>query len=1048
MILAYSGLTFRTGKRWAIGIRRFTWDSKSLVSMLITFLMVVVMGYVGSTIVLVPGAQTFESLKDLSVFLCIVLFGYPALIMVPFAYGVADLIEGVPADFLRDWLVGYFINPACFWIAYQIIGRNPDFRKARTWAWYFLFVIIFMTIEPFLWGYICSGKFTEEISYRNITPALIFTTSITWILAPLATLIAYPLVRRLKLFWAEIPSHAKERALGSSEWQWIDNHQQDQSSLKELSYSIPVRLAVVTPFVFLIVTMVVATAYFTLSSAEENAKKLARRLHDEIAANINMKLDDYLDEINRRHQKISNNDLHRLLTQTALAGHGIAVIVTRDAEVLASSDTPIATRLSDEVVSSLKTHFSDLSDLRTQYQFDFKIISAKPLSHENWFAQASPYFERTKMKWILVTAMPEAYYLNGVRSGNSRAAFVFSVALVLSLLTAILISQVVAEPILKISKATKDLAEGDLSSRVPSSRLEELNLLSIAFNNMAHRLQHLFDDLFKEVNTRKTRELELEQSQIKIREGESRLQMAIKGADLGIWDWDILNNRISWDGSMFRQYGIPKENFCGLPEEWFNCLHPDDREKARQEVAAALHDDKDYDLEFRVCHSDGQVRYIKGIGQTFRDKDGNPIRMVGINYDITDRKLAEIELRRSRDEALRLSDSKSEFLANMSHEIRSPLNAILGVAEVLNETNLDIDQTKLLRVLRKSGAHLLSLINDILDLASLEAKGYTLQLKPFDLHEMANSCCDFMMPQAISKSIGLSLKIGSDVPRFVLGDPQRLRQILINLLSNAVKFTDEGSVCLKVSRKNEDSRPGSITISVSDTGIGISPEKLGLIFERFVQGDSSPNKKYAGSGLGLSISKHLLELMGETIHVESTLGKGSKFYFDLHLDVDNPEKAKPIPKPVYLENRVKILVVDDSEDNLMLMQLFLNQDNFDVHTASNGEEAVEKFKNEKFQIIFMDIQMPKMDGHSATRAIRLLEEQGNLEHTPIIALTAYVLKDDQEKSYAAGCDLHVSKPIAKRALFDLIAKLTRKNRSNKFDTRNPDPKVKDESLPL
>ena len=185
-VSAFGGFTFRPGGHWGVGRERQAWDSKAVLSIPLTFVLIIVTGYIGSFIVLVPGAQTFESLKDLVVFLCIVLFGYPALITVPFAYGLSDLIEGVPPNFLLDWLPGYFINPACFWIAYQLFGKNPDFRRRRTWLMYLAFVVLFMSIEPVLWGYICGGKFTPAVAYRNITPALFFTTAITWILSPIA----------------------------------------------------------------------------------------------------------------------------------------------------------------------------------------------------------------------------------------------------------------------------------------------------------------------------------------------------------------------------------------------------------------------------------------------------------------------------------------------------------------------------------------------------------------------------------------------------------------------------------------------------------------------------------------------------------------------------------------------------------------------------------------------------------------------------------------------------------------------------------------------
>ena len=172
MLCAYGGITFRAGGRWALGSTSQSWNSRALIAAIFTFAIIFLTGYIGSSIVLVPGAQTFESLKDLSVFLCIVLFGYPALLVAPFAYGLSDLVEGVPPAFLGDWLFGYFINPACFWLAHQLIGRDPDFRRARTWGWYALFVLAFMAIEPLLWGYITSPQFTPELAYRSVTPAL------------------------------------------------------------------------------------------------------------------------------------------------------------------------------------------------------------------------------------------------------------------------------------------------------------------------------------------------------------------------------------------------------------------------------------------------------------------------------------------------------------------------------------------------------------------------------------------------------------------------------------------------------------------------------------------------------------------------------------------------------------------------------------------------------------------------------------------------------------------------------------------------------------
>ena len=212
-ICAFGGFTFRIGDQWGFGRERQTWDAKAFLSLPLTFVLIIATGYIGSFIVFVAGAQTFESLKDLVVLLCIVLFGYPALIAVPPAYMLSDLIEGVPPDFVLNWAEGYFFWTAFVWMAYQLIGRNPDFRRVQTWRRYGVFVVLIMLLDPVMWGFICSAQFTSAISYRNISSALFFTLAVTWVLAPGAFLVALPLARRFGWFWAEIPGHVRERAI-------------------------------------------------------------------------------------------------------------------------------------------------------------------------------------------------------------------------------------------------------------------------------------------------------------------------------------------------------------------------------------------------------------------------------------------------------------------------------------------------------------------------------------------------------------------------------------------------------------------------------------------------------------------------------------------------------------------------------------------------------------------------------------------------------------------------------------------------------------------
>jgi hypothetical protein len=293
-VCAYGGFTFRIGERWQFGRKQQRWDTKAFLAMPLTFVLVSASGYVGSSIVLVPGAQTFESLKDLVVLLCIVLFGYPALIAVPPAYMLSDLIEGVPPGFVLSWAEGYFFWTAFVWMAYQLIGRNPDFRRMQTWRRYAVFVALIMLFDPVMWGFICSAQFTSAVSYRNISSALAFTLIVTWLLAPAAFLVALPVARRFGWFWAEIPGHVRKRAIGSSEWIWEAGRGEAHGDLDPAPDGLPIRIFIFTPFIALVLLMVGGTATVALRSADDDAERLATKLHEQLSANLRMRLDDYL----------------------------------------------------------------------------------------------------------------------------------------------------------------------------------------------------------------------------------------------------------------------------------------------------------------------------------------------------------------------------------------------------------------------------------------------------------------------------------------------------------------------------------------------------------------------------------------------------------------------------------------------------------------------------------------------------------------------------------------------------------------------------------
>ena len=533
-ICAFGRFTFRIGSRWGFGRERQTWNESAFLAIPLTFIVIVVSGYAGSFIVLVPEAQTFESLKDLAVILCVVLLGYPALITVPFAYGLSDLIEGIPPAFLLGWLPGYFINPACFWVAYQLIGREPDFRRAQTWRRYLLAFAIFMSIEPVLWGYICSDQFTPAVSYRTVTPALFFTTAVAWMLAPLAMLGALPLARRLNLFWAEIPGHVRERGIGSRTWIWEAGRGAPLGQGSLAPQGLPIRMFLLAPFIVLMLVMVGVTAYVALRSAESDATRLAARLHQETAGNIRMQLDDYLANRPLQPGTDSSGGVADLLRGLPIAANGRAFIIDRSGLIVASSAAEGDSVVVD-AVAALHRGAGRLEAFASDRQFQFDHVTAKPLSRQTWLTYASLYAPPRLGRpgdWILVTAMPEASYLAGVQSGGSRSAMVFAAALLASLGLAAAMAAAVTAPLRRISQAIGTLKRGDLTERVPGSHLEELGVLSRSFNDMADRLQEFFDSLKGEVQTRERRERELQDSEARVRASEQLLEAIATGTAL------------------------------------------------------------------------------------------------------------------------------------------------------------------------------------------------------------------------------------------------------------------------------------------------------------------------------------------------------------------------------------------------------------------------------------------------------------------------------------------------------------------------------------
>ena len=405
--------------------------------------------------------------------------------------------------------------------------------------------------------------------------------------------------------------------------------------------------------------------------------------------------------------------------------------------------------------------------------------------------------------------------------------------------------------------------------------------------------------------------------------------------------------------------------------------------------------------------------------------------MVRTYTDITERKRSETALATARDAAEAASRARSEFLAMMSHEIRTPMNAVLGLTGSLLESNLDADQRKAAEAIQEASDGLLSILNDILDLSKLDTGKLEFEQVPFSIESVIDNTKSIVALRAIEKGLKLALDIGADLPKALVGDPSRVRQILLNLASNAVKFTPAGSVVISAHCVARDAESATVRFAVKDSGIGIAPERVGRLFSDFVQADASIHRKYGGTGLGLAICKRLADQMGGTIAVESVPGEGSTFAFQVSFTLadisDLEQRGAAQATPGFgeilagLGRPLRVLIAEDNATNQLVVTRMLREFNIDLHIAQNGVEALAQATQGAFDAIFMDMRMPEMDGLEATRAIRA--HGGALATIPIIALTANAFADDIKACRDAGMNDFVAKPIRKRLLVDKLAKV-------------------------
>ncbi|EQC44977.1 PAS domain S-box protein [Bacteriovorax sp. BSW11_IV] len=483
-----------------------------------------------------------------------------------------------------------------------------------------------------------------------------------------------------------------------------------------------------------------------------------------------------------------------------------------------------------------------------------------------------------------------------------------------------------------------------------------------------------------------------------------RLDLALDGAGLGIWDWDLTTNSVTFDRRWAEMLGLDVKEIPMELSTWESRVHKDDLD----ECYKCIKDYMDgrtgrYENIHRMKHADGRWIYILDRGRfSERDESGKPIRFTGTHFDIT-------ELKEAQEKAKTADNAKSTFLANMSHEIRTPMNGIIGMISLLTRTKLSHEQEDMLETIKSCGDSLMTILNDILDYSKIEADKLTFEELNFDLHTTLEEVKRLLTNLSADRGIRIQLNIDEKVPKFVISDVVRIRQILTNLLSNAVKFSNENDVVvINVESLFNEGKKHTLKFSVIDNGIGMEQEVIDRLFKEFTQADSSITRKYGGTGLGLSISMRLAKLMGGNIEVQSKKGEGTTFSLMITLMEGHESKAG---HSVVDENLAKkyphqILVVEDNKINQKLTKKMLEKMGYDCVIVDNGQAAVDECKKNHYSLILMDMQMPTMDGITASRII-----SKDYQGCTIVAMTANVFNEDRIKCFEAGMKDFIGKPV-------------------------------------